>query len=89
MLVPWRLAARAKAEPLNRVCCHFEPDEAYWRHNHLWSPPTRRFAWFGRDLEPGVLYLFGYNTPNKIEGFLRLQTPDYSANTWKSRDEAG
>ena len=79
-----------KAEPdyLNRICCHFEPDESYWRHNHFWSPPARRFSWFGRDMKPGVLCFFGYNTPNKIEGEIVLRVPDYQAGVWKE-PEAG
>ena len=68
---------------MSRICCHFEPSEAYWRHNQLWTPPARRFAWFGRDLEPGVLYTFGYNTPNQIEGEARLREFDYQAGDWK------
>ena len=68
----------------NRVCCHFEADETYWRHNHFWTPPARRFGWFGKDLEAGVLYMFGYNSPEKIEGSVRLRTPDYHANDWKA-----
>jgi hypothetical protein len=70
-------------EYLNRICCHFEPDESYWHHNHFWSPPARRFAWFARDLQPGVLYMFGYNTPDKIEREVVLREPDYHAGDWK------
>ena len=71
-------------EYLNRICCHFEPDESYWRHNAFWIPPARRFAWFGRDLQPGVLYMFGYNTPDKIEREVVLREPDYQAGGWKT-----
>jgi hypothetical protein len=70
-------------EWLNRICCHFEPDDSYWRHNAFWMPPARQFARFARDLEPGVLYFFGYNTPDKIEKEIVLQEPDYQAGEWK------
>ncbi len=71
-------------EYLNRICCHFEPDESYWRHNAFWIPPARRFAWFARDLLPGVLYMFAYNMPEKIESEFVLREPDYQAGGWKS-----
>lgn len=71
-------------EPLNRICCHFEPDESYRRDNPIWCPPARRFAWFGRDLRPGVLYFFGYNSPDKIEHEVVLREPDYQAGRWKT-----
>lgn len=31
--------------------------------------------------------MFGYNSPEKIEGSVRLRTPDYHANDWKSDEE--
>ena len=73
----------------NRVCCHFEPDVTYWRDNGFWSPPAWRFARFGRDLLPGVLYQFGYNTPDQIEREIVLRSPDYSSLKWKEHDENG
>jgi hypothetical protein len=69
---------------LNRVCCHFEPDDTYWKHNRFWMPPARRFAWFARDLMPGVLYMFGYNSPDKIEREVVLRVADYHADCWKN-----
>ena len=68
---------------LNRICCHFEPDDSYWHHNAFWMPPARRFSWFERDLEAGVLYFFSYNTPNKIKHQVVLREPDYPARRWK------
>lgn len=72
-------------EPIshNRVCCNFEPDETYWQDNGPFVPPARRFAWFGRDLEPGVLYMFQYNSPDRIEREVILRVPDYHAGDWK------
>jgi hypothetical protein len=71
------------AEHLNRICCHFEPNEFYWRDNAFWMPPARRFGWFAQDLKPGVLYFFSYNAPQKIEREVVLREPDYQANQWK------
>jgi hypothetical protein len=34
-----------------------------------------------------VLYLFGYNTPDKIEGEVVLREPDYQAGGWKEGGE--
>jgi len=68
---------------LNRICCHFEPDSTYWKHNTIFMPPARRFTWFGRELEPGVLYMFGYNTPDKIDREVILRVPDHQAGDWK------
>ncbi len=76
-------------EWLSRICCHFEPDDTYWQHNQFWMPPARRFAWFARDLQPGVLYFFGYNTPNRIEQQVVLRLPDYHAGGWKAADGGG
>jgi hypothetical protein len=72
------------SEGLNRICCHFEPEESYWDHNRVWTPPARRFTWFERDLLPGVLYMFGHNTPDKIEREVVLREPDYRVGgDWK------
>ncbi len=65
-------------DSLNRICCHFEPDDTYWRHNQSWSPPARRFTWFRHDFAAGVLYYFGYNTPDRIERQVVLRVPDYA-----------
>jgi hypothetical protein len=45
------------------ICCHFEPSDSYWKVNHDWMPPARRFSWFGTDLESGHLYEFSYPDP--------------------------
>jgi len=49
------------------ICCHFEPSEQYWKENHDWMPPARRFSWFGVDLEAGYLYEFSYPDPKSAK----------------------
>ena len=68
---------------LNTVCCHFEANGSYWRDNAIYLPPARRFTWFGRDLEPGVLYEFSYNAPEDAVPLAVLRTPDYGSGGWK------
>jgi len=68
---------------LNRICCHFEPDDTYWRDNRFWMPPARRFSWFRHDFEPGVLYLFSYNAPDKISESVVLRKPNYQEDRWE------
>jgi hypothetical protein len=46
-------------------------------------PPARRFSWFRENLEPGVLYEFGYNTPNRIERRTVLRVFDYLRGEWE------
>jgi hypothetical protein len=74
----------------NRICCHFEPNEMYWEHNPLreFIPLLRRFAWFGADLEPGVLYEFSYNHPPGITPLAVLRVPDYQNRGWKKPSES-
>ena len=67
---------------LNRICCHFEPDDTYWRDNPYWIPPARRFSWFHEDLKPGVLYFFRYNSPEKIVSSLVLREPNHNEGKW-------
>ena len=69
----------------NRICCHFEPNEAYQRDNpsRKFNTVARRFAWFGTNMEPGVLFEFGYNTPPEITRTAVLRIPDYHNDTWK------
>jgi hypothetical protein len=75
---------------LNRVCGHFEANECYGRDNMPFCPSGRRLAWLARDLEPGVLYYFFYNTPDRIEHEVRLRLPDYENESWKSNpDQSG
>lgn len=75
---------KAKINYNNRVCCHFEPNQAYHQHVGLrqFFPLARRFAWFGIDLEPGVLYEFCYNQPPGITKSAVLRIPDYQNNSW-------
>jgi len=68
----------------NLICGNFEPNEDYWRDNNSHSPPARRFAWFGSDLKPGVLYEFHYNAPETIRELTVLREPDCQTGGWKS-----
>jgi hypothetical protein len=73
----------ASEDHLQRVCCQFEPNDAYWQDNPGgFCPPAMRFAWFGADLQPGVLYFFMYNSPNRIEREIVLRKPNYQFGTW-------
>jgi hypothetical protein len=76
---------KAKDESKNRICCHFEPNRGYWRDNpsSRFSTVARRFAWFGADMEPGVLFEFCYNNPPGITKTAVLRIPDYHDDTWK------
>ena len=76
---------KAKVEHNNRICCHFEPNEGYWRDNpsHRFNTVARRFAWFGTNMEPGVLFEFCYNDPPGITKTAVLRIPDYHNDTWK------
>ncbi len=56
----------------NKVCINFEPTEDYWRHNGPDTPPARRFSWLAESLEPQVLYVFSYNSPNLIKDRIKL-----------------
>jgi hypothetical protein len=75
---------KAKADYKNRICGNFEPNQAYYADNPLrqYFTLARRFAWFGADLEPGVLYEFGYNDPPGITKSAVLRIPDYHHDTW-------
>jgi hypothetical protein len=74
-----------KVEYNNRICGNFEPSELYFGHNPLrqFFTLARRFAWFGIDLEPGVLYEFCYNQPAGITKSAVLRIPDYHNDTWE------
>jgi hypothetical protein len=75
---------KAKVESNNRICGNFEPSELYFAHNPLrqFFPLARRFAWFGIDLEPGVLYEYCYNQPSGITKSAVLRVPDYHHDNW-------
>ncbi|HKP05310.1 MAG TPA: hypothetical protein VJU77_18320 [Chthoniobacterales bacterium] len=74
----------ASDDGLQRVCCHFEPHDTYWQDNPGgFFPPALRFARFGRELQPGVLYFFGYNPPERIEREVVLREPNYQSETWR------
>ena len=79
---------KAKADYKNRLCGNFEPSELYFAHNPLrqYFTLARRFAWFGKDLEAGVLYEFGYNDPPGITKLAVLRIPDFDNGTWKRPD---
>ena len=66
----------------NLVCGNFSPSPIYWEHSTEHCPPNRRFAWFGRDLEPGVLYHFQYNSPESAEPLAQMRLPDYTTGGW-------
>ena len=80
---------KARVEYQNRICGNFVPNEAYFAHNP--SPQfftlARKFAWFGIDLEPGVLYEFCYNQPPEIKKSAVLRIPDYQKMGWKKPHE--
>lgn len=69
----------------NRICCNFEPNSNYDRDNPQpqFMPLVRRFAWFGTDLQPGVLYEFTYNQPDGIAQTAVLRVPDWQTGAWK------
>ncbi len=75
---------KGKVEHHNRICGNFQPDELYYAHNpnRQFCPLLRKFAWFGIDLEPGVLYEFGYNQPKGITKSAVLRIPDHHNDTW-------
>lgn len=62
----------------NRVCCHFEPNEAFERHGGIgpFSTVAGNFAKFGHPMEPGVLYEFPYPNPSAIEESALLRVPN-------------
>jgi hypothetical protein len=76
---------KAKTESNNRICGNFEPGDAYRAYisRHQFITTARRFAWFGIDLEPGVLYEFCYNEPPKITKSAVLRIPDYQNLSWR------
>jgi hypothetical protein len=79
------LLPKPKVTSYNRICGNFEPNDLFRAHNRgLGQLITlaRRFAWFGTDLEPGVLYEFSYNHPPGITKSAVLRIPDYHNNTW-------
>ena len=79
-----------KDETNNRICCHFEPSEEYVKDNpSQFFTVNRRFGWFGCNLEPGVLYEFGYNEPSKIQKSAVLRVPDYEHDTWRVPQTVG
>jgi hypothetical protein len=75
---------KPKVASNNRICGNFEPNEVYNKHNGLgpFMPLARRFAWFGKDLKPGVLYEFCYNQPPGITESAVLRVPDYQNRSW-------
>jgi len=75
---------KAKKDYHNRICGNFEPSELYYAHNpsRQFFTLARRFAWFGIDFEPGVLYEFSYNHPPGITKSAVLRIPDYQHGTW-------
>jgi hypothetical protein len=72
------------ATDLNRICCHFVATDEYALHQGAPDtiPPARRFTWFREDFEPGVLYEFQYNNPDRIEKRTSLRVYDYQLRKW-------
>jgi hypothetical protein len=71
---------------LNRICCHFEASPRFAEESGariLFCPVACQFAWFGADLEPGVLYEFPYSDPPDIKKLVVLREPDYETWGWK------
>ena len=51
---------------LHRICSEFEANEHFDFYAGMHSV-EERFKWFEIELEKGVLYGFGYNTPNDLK----------------------
>lgn len=64
----------------NRICSDFSPNEHYYAHNPLFEirgvikriTAEERLSWFGKILEPGMLYVFHYNDPPSVREFLKI-----------------
>jgi len=56
----------------HRVCSEFTPNEFFERDNRISF--EERFSWFGIKLKPGILYVFGYNTPDEIKELKELKS---------------
>ena len=54
----------------HRVCASFSPGPEYERDSSI--SVEERFSWFGKPLEPGVLYVFPYNDPPSIRKLVVL-----------------
>ncbi len=69
----------------HRLCIHFQASETYYAESPLtglFSPPSRQFARFGVELEPGVLYEYPYPMPQHIRKLCVLRVPDYRNVRW-------
>lgn len=77
-----------KKTAYERICCHFEAHQRYWDDNSIFSPPARKFSWLGADLEPGILYEYGYNDPRTIVRTTAMRIPDYQKNEWTRAEDA-
>ena len=73
----------------NRICCHFDATETFQSHIGFerFSTVVGRFARFGHELEPGVLYEFPYPNPQAIQKTAVLRVPDYDNDTWGQPSE--
>jgi hypothetical protein len=69
----------------HRVCRAFRPNEVFAADNRflaehhgqtLEDVVQLRMSWFGRELEEGKLYVFGYNYPPGIEELMDLKSPE-------------
>ena len=59
---------------LHRVCRDFQPNEFFARQSQLSA--AERFSWFPFALAAGILYGFGYNTPEDVRPITDLRSPD-------------
>ena len=57
----------------HRVCSEFSPNDFFKRDSSRISV-EERFARFGIKLKPGILYVFGYNTPKEIKELVELKS---------------
>jgi hypothetical protein len=75
---------KPKDESNNRICGNFAPNGLWYRDNKYLEFFTlvRQFAWFGIDLEPGVLYEYSYNDPPGMIKLAVLRIPDYEHPHW-------
>ena len=57
---------------IHRICVDFAPNRYFEKYLIPNSLP-QRFAWFGIELQKGVLYGFHYNAPTEIKRLKELQ----------------
>ena len=59
----------------HRICTEFKPNDAYQRDNAQTQATVEdRFSEFGGKLKDGILYGFGYDTPNEVSELKALSS---------------